>query len=76
MQRFARIDAGIVVEIIELPDGVDPSAAFHPSIAAQLMPATAEAVPGWHLTGNALTPPQSTLVPERPRKRRSARQHA
>ncbi|MGX9966058.1 hypothetical protein ACVFYP_22220 [Roseomonas sp. F4] len=39
---YARIVAGEVFELIEVPDGAEISAMFHPDIVAQCVPVPAE----------------------------------
>ena len=63
MTRIARIEAGVVVELLTLPP------AHQDFSLAQLFPdtltwadasATPAAAPGWHYDGHALTPPPPT----------------
>lgn len=57
MARFARIADDVVAEIIVLPDGIEPSAAFHPDVAAELHPCSAEVAEGWTFDGSAFAGP-------------------
>ena len=57
--RFARMDGGTVAEIITLPDGVDPSDAFHADIAATLKKCADDVEPGWRLSGSNYHPPET-----------------
>ncbi len=63
MQRFARIAGHVVAEIIELPDGTEPSAAFHSTLVGALVPAADDVVAGWRLTGGVLVPPPAPAPP-------------
>jgi hypothetical protein len=57
MARYARIDGGRVVEIVELPSGVTPAEAFHPDIAATLQTAAEDIAEGWTFDGAFAPPP-------------------
>lgn len=47
MQTYARVDGGVAVEIINLPDGVAVGDAYHPDIAAAIVPCPADVEQGW-----------------------------
>lgn len=59
MPRFARIAAGAVAELIDLPIGVIPADRFHPAIAETCVPADQNTVVGmlWDGEAFAAAPP-------------------
>lgn len=59
-KRFARIENGVVLEIIILD--VAPEDAFHPGIAATLKECAAQVEPNWLLKGNKFEAP-AVVVP-------------
>ncbi|CAM5764753.1 DUF4376 domain-containing protein [Bosea minatitlanensis] len=79
MQRFARIDDGVVVEVIELPDTVsvaDPenegqsierplalADAFHADLVAAIVPAPTEVETGWSFSDGEFSPPPPPALP-------------
>jgi hypothetical protein len=66
MQRFARIEAGVVVEIMTSPAGVDFASLFHPDIAAACRVCGPDVSPGWVFDGQRfLAPPPVRVTPER-----------
>lgn len=68
MQRFARVDGGIVVEIMSSPDGEDFANLFHPDLVAACHPCGPDVSPGWSFDGTdfapapAVTPSKEQLV--------------
>ena len=58
-QHFARVVAGLVAEIIPLPDGVDPASVFSPELLATLETATPDVTVGWTLAGGVLVAPDA-----------------
>jgi hypothetical protein len=58
MKQYARIAEGVVAEIVALPEGVAVVEAFHPDIAATLVPAPATVAEGWLYDGQRFTPSQ------------------
>lgn len=61
MQRFARIENGLVAEIMFSPDGADFAELFHPEIAAACRPCGPEVAQGWVLDGDDLVAPPPTV---------------
>lgn len=62
MKVYARVEGGIVVELIEsLVGGFDVSQRFHPDIVAALLEAPTGVEPGWLWDGAVFEPPP---VPE------------
>lgn len=57
MARFARIDAGLVAELIDLPEGALPADRYHAAIASTLVPASDAAVIGGEWDGETFSPP-------------------
>lgn len=55
MPKYARISEGLVEEIVDLPEGIDPAQAFHPSLI--LVPATSDAIVGWVYAGGGFSAP-------------------
>lgn len=49
MRRYARIDAGVVAEVIEVPLDADPAELYHPDIVATLVrvPRISSVAAGW-----------------------------
>lgn len=69
--RYARIDGGLVAELVTLPEGVSPDSAFHPDIAETLVPCEDIGVGhGWAYDGDAFVPPVAPpeLSPEEKRE--------
>lgn len=62
MARYARIADGRVAEIINL-NGVDPAEAFHPDIAATIVPAGADVEIGWSYEDGAFSAPSASPPP-------------
>ena len=56
--RYARIDSGVVAEVVELPTGIKPADAFHASIASQFRICSAEVMAGWLFDGETYSPPE------------------
>lgn len=63
MPRYARIAAGAVAELIDLPDGVLPADKFHASIAAACVPAGQDIAVGALWNGSAFSAPPSPPAP-------------
>lgn len=61
MQRFARIQNGIVAEIIALPDGVDVAQAFHADITLQ--PCDGSVSEGQTFNGTSFGPAPAAAAP-------------
>lgn len=55
--RYARIANGLVAELVELPDELEPADAFHPDLT--FVPCGADPQPGWSYDGAAFAPPSS-----------------
>lgn len=62
MQKFARIADGSVAEIISIPDGVEPSEAFHPSLAATLVACDGSVTQGMTWDGTAFGPVSAETI--------------
>lgn len=60
MKTYARIDGGIVAEIIELPDDIDAGSAFHPSMEIVACPENISA--GWTYNGKKFSAPAAIAV--------------
>jgi hypothetical protein len=56
-QYLARILDGLVAEIIQLPDDVAVSDAFHPDVVATLKPCSEETAQGWTYDGKKFSVP-------------------
>jgi len=59
MARFARVEGGVVREIL-VADKLPP---FHPEIAAQFIAVADDVLEGWHRSGDALVPPPPPPAP-------------
>lgn len=62
MKKFARIENGVILEIVNLPDGMEPIGCFHPDVAVKF-----EAVPnaveaGWMKAGESFTAPNEPQI--------------
>lgn len=68
-QRFARIDQGIVRELIQVPAGVQIGDLFHPDVAAAFVPCDGMVEQGWSYDGENFEPPAELpeLTPEEKR---------
>lgn len=55
--RFARVEASVVQEIIDLPEGVEPQSAFHQSLADHMHKCDEMTKPGWSYDGQKFIPP-------------------
>jgi hypothetical protein len=62
-QYFARVVSGIVAEIIQLPDGIKTTDAFHSDIVASLVPATIAITPGQTYASGAFGPAPVVVPP-------------
>lgn len=62
---YARIVDGIVVELIDLPEGVPVASVFPAEIASQLHPCGPEVQPGWLHADGAFSPPSSAPPPSK-----------
>lgn len=68
--RYARIDNGLVAELVILPDGVSPEVAYHTDIAETLVPCENNGVEqGWSYDNESFAPPAAPpeLTPEEKR---------
>ncbi|NTF54940.1 DUF4376 domain-containing protein [Agrobacterium rhizogenes] len=54
---YARIQDGLVVEIIELPDGIEVADAFHSSIVQSLVPCDSSVLAGYGYDGSDFSAP-------------------
>lgn len=63
MSNMARIEAGIVIEILKPVDGFDVVDCFHPDLIAASVPASDDVQVGWILTSNGLVPPPTEEAP-------------
>lgn len=63
MARFARVDAGHVSEVVELPKGVAPADAFHAALAATFVACGADVQEGWSRVGSKFAPPAPASAP-------------
>ncbi|TWD54493.1 hypothetical protein FB480_103404 [Agrobacterium vitis] len=61
MIKYARIHAGIVVEVIETDHKIDDL--YHPDIAASFMEVTDDVEPGWTYTDGKLAAPVVPSIP-------------
>ena len=62
--RYARIMEKVVVELLELPDGLEITEAFHPDIAATFVLCDDAVVEqGWTFDGRAFAPPAESIRP-------------
>jgi hypothetical protein len=66
---YARIQDGIAVEIIRLPEGLAINDAFHPDIAATFVAATGDVGQGWLYDGNTFTAPAESEPAPPPARR-------
>lgn len=62
MKKYARIEDGRVVEILDLPDDVSIKDAFHPDIAKNIKPCDLTVAEGFEWTGKKFQPPQQPAV--------------
>jgi hypothetical protein len=78
MQRYARVQGGTVLEIIEIEEGAAPlEERFHPDVLAQMHPAGGAVMPGWLLVGEAFEAPTTpTMTEAEARQMRDARLRA
>ena len=53
--RAARSDGGVVVEVVDLEDGIDLADAFHPDLGFRTCPE--DVVPGWTFDGEGFAAP-------------------
>lgn len=60
--RHVRISNDRAVELIDLPDGIDFEKAFHPVIAATIVPYESDVELGWHFDGLQFLPPETGTV--------------
>jgi hypothetical protein len=60
--KHARIEDGVVAEIIALPDGVALADAFHPDIVARCSPCDDEVAQGWLVDGGGFSSPPAPSV--------------
>lgn len=60
---FARVEAGVVAEIIIPPEGVTIEEMFHPDLAAQIVACPAEVSQGWLFDGEEFTQPEPLVAP-------------
>lgn len=65
MQKYARIQGGIVAELIELADGADIAQFFTPAIASTMAKCGPQVQPGWTYDGVAFAEP-APLAPTTP----------
>ena len=64
MQHYARIDGGVVVEVIELPDDLLPGIdIFTPEFAVDLVVCSADVQQGWIHDGGELSDPPPPPAP-------------
>lgn len=65
MNTFARIEAGRVAELVQIPDGVALADAFHPDIVARMVPVPdpASVAPGHLWDGEAFAPSPPAAPP-------------
>lgn len=61
MSFFARSENGVVVEVVELPDNLTPSDAFHPDIAKMFRACTSNVLQGWADDGKKFSAPPVDL---------------
>lgn len=57
MTRYARFAAGRVIEIIELPEGVDLADAFHPDFVETMCECGNDVAEGWLYDGETFAAP-------------------
>lgn len=72
--KFARVDEGIVREIVDLPDGWVPGVnVYHSKIAAQFHAITANlaVTEGWTFDGTSFSSPVELTSPKSARKEKS-----
>jgi hypothetical protein len=60
---FARVEVGVVAEVIIPPDGVTIEEMFHPDLAAQIMPCPGGVAQGWLFDGEEFTQPEPLVAP-------------
>lgn len=60
--QYARLDSGVVIEIIVPPAGVEIGDMLHPDIVSTLTPAGAEVALGWHYDGDVFSAPPVPVV--------------
>ena len=57
MQRFARVDKGVVVEIVQIPDDAKIEDCFHGSIVVNMHPCGEAVGQRWTFNGKTFDPP-------------------
>lgn len=55
--RVGRIENSLVVETLDLPEGVSVADVFHPVVASQFQELPGNVQAGWHFDGNSYSPP-------------------
>lgn len=66
MANMARIQDGIVTELLKSVDGFDIADCFHPDILAGCVPVEDEVQVGWIVTEDGLQAPEPAPEPETP----------
>lgn len=61
--RFARIENGVVVETVDLPEGIEPGAAYVPVVAERFLPVSGAVEVGWMVDGGEYAPPPPATPP-------------
>ncbi len=65
MSIYARLQDGLVSEIISVPTGLTIQEMFHPDFVASCVPCDATVRPGWEYDGSSFSEPQPPVVSAR-----------
>lgn len=63
MSRVARLEGGVVVEILSAPEGMLITDCFHPTVLATCTPCNADVAVGWVYQDGALFDPENPPLP-------------